>query len=97
MDTTKHFGDLNNLDEVLLNLDKLFEYNSFTFQGDVCEVAEITLDYVEYAYPYNNKIVFVHSSAEGFFDVTMSNAFDFNKQYKCILLPDYCKNEFLYT
>lgn len=95
MDTTKHFGGLDSLDEVLSNLDKLFEYDSFTFQGYIYEVTEITLDYVEYAYPYNGKVVFVHSSAEGLFDVTMSDEFNFNKKYRCILLPDYCKDEFI--
>lgn len=72
------------------------ECDSFEFQGDECEVTEITLDYVEHAFIYKNKMVFVHSTTEGYFDVTMSEYYDFNKQYKCILLPDYCKSELIY-
>lgn len=86
----------NNLDEVLMNMSSIMECDSFEFQGDECEVTRITLDYVEHAFVYEDKMVFIHSSAEGYFDVTMSEYFDFNEQYRCILLPDYCKSEFIH-
>lgn len=87
----------NNLDSVLRELDEILKCDSYIlFQGDKCEVTKITLDYIEHAFAYNGKIIFVHSSAEGYFDVTMSEYFNFNAQYKCLLLPDYCKNEFIH-
>lgn len=86
----------NNLDDVLMNMSSIMECDSFEFQGAKCEVTRITLDYVEHAFVYEDKMVFIHSSAEGYFDVTMSEYFDFNKQYRCILLPDYCKDEFIH-
>ena len=86
----------NNLEDVLMNMSSIMECDSFEFQGDKCEVTEITLDYVEHAFVYEDKMVFIHSSAEGYFDVTMSEYFDFNEQYRCILLPDYCKNELIH-
>jgi hypothetical protein len=86
----------NNLDDVLMNMSSIMECDSFEFQGDECEVTEIPLDYIEHAFAYNGKIVFVHMSAEGRFDVTMSEYYDFNRQYRCILLPDYCKDEFIH-
>lgn len=86
----------NNLDDVLMNMSSIMECDSFEFQGDECEVTRITLDYVEHAFVYEDKMVFIHSSAEGYFDVTMSEYFDFNEQYRCILLPDYCKDEFIH-
>lgn len=86
----------NNLDDVLMNMSSIMECDSFEFQGDKCEVTRITLDYVEHAFVYEDKMVFIHSSAEGYFDVTMSKYFDFNEQYRCILLPDYCKDEFIH-
>lgn len=86
----------NNLDDVLMNMSDIMKCESFTFQGDECEVTDITLDYVEHAFAYNGKVIFVHMSAEGYFDVTMSEYYDFNKQYRCILLPVYCKDEFIH-
>lgn len=86
----------NNLDDVLMNMSSIMECDSFEFQGDKCEVTRITLDYVEHAFVYEDKMVFIHSSAGGYFDVTMSEYFDFNEQYRCILLPDYCKDEFIH-
>lgn len=74
----------------------IMKCESFTFQGDECEVTDITLDYVEHAFAYKGKTLFVHMSADGYFDVTMSEYYDFNKQYRCILLPDYCKDEFIH-
>lgn len=86
----------NNLVDVLMNMSSIMEEDSFEFQGEECEVTRITLDYVEHAFVYEDKMVFIHSSAEGYFDVTMSEYFDFNEQYRCILLPDYCKDEFIH-
>lgn len=86
----------NNLEDVLMNMSSIMECDSFEFQGEKCEVTEVTLDYVDQAFVYEGKMVFIHSSAWGYFDVTMSEYYDFNEQYRCILLPDYCKNEFIH-
>lgn len=86
----------NNLDDVLINMSSIMACDSFEFQGDECAVTEITLDYVEHAFAYNGKVIFIHSSAEDRFDVTMSEYYDFNRQYRCILLPDYCKSELIH-
>ncbi len=86
----------NNLEDVLIYMSDIMKCESFIFQGDECEVTRITLDYVEHAFVYEDKMVFIHSSAGGYFDVTMSKYFDFNEQYRCILLPDYCKNGFIH-
>lgn len=93
----KHFGDCNSVADVITHLYAILEYDYFCFQGEECEVTTITLDYMEFAFPYKGHIIGVHKSAGGYFDVTVSSEYDFNEQYKCVLLPEYCKEEFLHT
>ena len=91
----KHFGCCNNLDEVLNHIDEILQHDLFEFEGEEYEVTVMPLDYVKQAYVYNGKIVLVNSSVDGCFDVMAAHSFDFNKQYRCVLLPDYCRNELI--
>ena len=70
---------------------KLEEYteNSIIFKGEEIEVTRITLDYVDVGILKKGIIFLISCSTENCFDFQcIKGVVHFDKQYKCIVIPD---------
>lgn len=95
------FRNLMNCDELIkFIIEELnsYKYDMIEFQGDECEVTETTLDYVDIGVIKGRCLITISQSADGAFDVhCIHGIVHFDKQYPCVVVPDYVKQEFLST
>lgn len=91
----------NNCDELIKFLiEELndYQYDMVEFQGDEIEVTKTYLDYVDIGLIKGRCLITTSQSAEGSFDVhCIHGIVHFDKQYPCVVVPDYVKQEFLET
>ena len=92
---------LNNCDElikfIIEGLNE-YKYNNVEFQGDNIEVTTTTLDYIDIGVIKGRCLIIISQSLDGAFDLhCIHGIVDFNKQYPCVVVPDYVKNELLDT
>ena len=75
-----------------------YTYNNVEFQGEIIEVTKTTLDYIDIGIIKGRCLITLSKSAEGAFDLhCIHGVVHFNKQYPCVVVPDYVKDEFLNT
>lgn len=75
-----------------------YTYNNVEFKDDNIEVTKTTLDYIDIGVIKERCLITISQSAEGAFDVhCIHGIVHFNKQYPCVVVPDYIKNELLDT
>ena len=90
-----------NCDELIkFVIDELnnYPYNNIEFQGEIIEVTTTTLDYIDIGIIKGEYLITISKSAEGAFDLhCIHGIVNFNKQYPCVVVPDYVKNELLNT
>lgn len=90
-----------NCDELIkFVIDELnnYPYNNIEFQGEIIEVTTTTLDYIDIGIIKGEYLITISKSAEGAFDLhCIRGIVNFNKQYPCVVVPDYVKNELLDT
>lgn len=95
------YKTLNNCDELInfvLNELNSYDCEELEFQGDSCEVTLTTLDYIEIGIIKENCLITISSSAEGGFDVhCIEGLVHFDRQYPCVVVPDYVKDELIET
>lgn len=95
------FRSLNNCDELIrFVIEELseYKYNNVEFQGDNIEVTTTTLDYIDIGIIKGRCLITISQSAYGAFDLhCIHGIVHFNKQYPCVVVPDYVKNELLDT
>lgn len=95
------FRNLMNCDElikfIMEEMDS-YKYDKIEFQGDIIEVTETYLDYVTMGVIKGRCLITISQSADNAFDVhCIHGIVHFDKQYKCVVVPDYVKQEFLST
>ena len=95
------FKILNNCGELIkFIIEELNDYECdfVEFQGDNIEVTTTTLDYIDIGIIKGRCLILTSQSADGAFDLhCIHGLVHFNKQYKCIVVPDYIKEELLDT
>lgn len=95
------FKILNNCDELIkFAIEELndYKYDSVEFQGDNIEVTTTTLDYIAIGVIKGRCLVTISESADGAFDLhCIHGIVHFDKQYPCVVVPDYIKEELLDT
>lgn len=94
-------GQLNNCSELIkFIIEELndYKYDVVEFQGEVIEVTTTTLDYIDIGVIKGRCLITLSESAEGAFDLhCIHGIIHFNKQYPCVVIPDYVKDELLDT
>lgn len=94
-------GQLNNCSELIkFIIEELndYKYDVVKFQGEAIEVTKTTLDYIDIGVIKGRCLITLSKSAEGAFDLhCIHGIIHFNKQYPCVVVPDYIKNELLDT
>ena len=92
---------LNNCDELIkFIIEELgdYQYNNVEFQGDNIEVTTTTLDYIDIGVIKGRCLIIISQSTDGAFDLyCIHGIVYFNKQYPCVVVPDYVKSELLDT
>ena len=92
-------GQLNNCNELIkFIIEELndYKYDVVKFQGEAIEVTKTTLDYIDIGVIKGGCLITLSKSAEGAFDLhCIHGIVHFNKQYPCVVVPDYVKNELL--
>lgn len=92
---------LRNCDELIkFTIEELndYKFKVVEFQGDKIEVTVTTLDYIDIGLIKGRCLITTSQSAEGAFDVhCIHGIVHFGKQYPCVVVPDYVKQEFLET
>lgn len=95
------FKSLNNCDELIkFVIEELndFTYNNVEFQGDNIEVTTTTLDYIDIGVIKGRCLIIISQSLDGAFDLyCIHGIVHFNKQYPCVVVPDYVKEELIDT
>lgn len=95
------FRSLNNCDELIkFVIEELneYKYNNVEFQGDNIEVTTTTLDYIDIGIIKGRCLITISQSADDAFDLhCIHGIVHFNKQYPCVVVPDYVKEELLDT
>ena len=92
-------GQLNNCSELIkFIIEELndYKYNVVKFQGEAIEVTTTTLDYIDIGVIKGRCLITLSKSAEGAFDLhCIHGIVHFNKQYPCVVVPNYVKEELL--
>lgn len=92
-------GQLNNCNELIkFIIEELndYKYDVVKFQGKDIEVTKTTLDYTDIGLIKGRCLITLSKSAEGTFDLhCIHGIIHFNKQYPCVVVPNYVKNELL--
>lgn len=95
------FKSLNNCDELIkFVIEELneYKYDNVEFQGDNIEVTTTTLDYIDIGIIKGRCLITISQSADDAFDLhCIHGLVHFNKQYPCVVVPDYVKEELLDT
>lgn len=93
------FRSLNNCDELIkFVIEELNDYthDNVEFQGEAIEVTTTTLDYIDIGIIKGRCLITLSRSAEGAFDLhCIHGIVHFNKQYPCVVVPNYVKKELL--
>ena len=92
---------LNNCDELIkFIIEELndYKYDVIKFQEDTIEVTKTTLNYTDIGLIKGRCLITLSRSADGAFDVhCIHGIVHFNKQYPCVAVPNYVKQEFIET
>lgn len=93
------FRSLNNCDELIkFVIEELNDYthDNVEFQGEAIEVTTTTLDYIDMGVIKGGCLIAISQSADGAFDLhCIHGIVHFNKQYPCVVVPNYVKEKLL--
>lgn len=93
--------NIHNCDELIKFLVEEFAsypLEQVEFQGDIVDITMTDYTYEELGFIVDNTLISIASSAEGYFDVkACTTPIKFGEPARCILIPDYVKNELIAT
>ena len=92
---------INNCDELikfLVNKFSSYPLDCVEFQGDIVDITMTDFTYEKLGFIVDGVLISIASSAEGYFDVkACTTPIRFEEPAKCILIPDYVKDELIAT
>lgn len=93
--------NIHNCDELIKFLVEEFAsypLEQVEFQGDPVDITMTDYTYEELGFIVDNTLISIASSVKGYFDVkACTTPIKFGEPARCILIPDYVKNELIAT
>lgn len=94
----KNIHNCNELIKFLVKEFASYPLEQVEFQGDIVDITMTDFTYEELGFIVDNTLISIASSAEGYFDVkACTTPIKFGELARCILIPDYVKNELIAT
>ena len=92
---------INSCDELikfLVNEFSSYPLDCVEFQGDIVDITMTDFTYEELGFIVDGVLISIASSADGYFDVkACTTPIKFGEPARCILMPNYVKNELIAT